>query len=340
MNGSNLIVGRMFDSYGTRWLMPFGTIFYAFGFMVLSLSTKYYQIILSQGIVCGIGGSILFNCASNATLTWFSKHRAAALGLVFAGSSTGGIVLPILMSHLIPRIGFPWTVRILGFIVLALCGPSCLVVRPYLPPRPKPFVFIDLLKSFRETRYTLVVIGTFFVLWGFYLPFNYLPIQAQQQGVSPSLVPYILPIVNALSIPGRIVPGIIADKIGRFNVLILICILSAVITLALWVPTHSTAATLTFGAIYGFASGAFVSLLPAVVAQISDLREIGARNGMLLFIGSLGALTGPPIGGAILSAQKGNYLGLKLWAGFTILAGTLIMMASRMVQVRFRLVKI
>ncbi|KAI8948751.1 monocarboxylate permease-like protein [Xylaria longipes] len=340
ISGSNLVVGRIFDGYGTRWILPLGTIFYSLGLMLLSLSTEFYQIILTQGIICGIGGAAVFNCATNSALTWFFRNRAAALGIVVAGSSVGGIVLPILMSHLIPRIGFPWTVRILGFIVLLFCGIASFTVKSRLPPRPIPFHFGDLIRPFKELRFTLVVVACFFFFWGLYLPFNYLNIQAQQQGVDPVLIPYLLPIVNAVSIPGRIIPGIVADRLGRFNTIILVTGLSAVITLTLWVPGNTTGTTIGFGAIYGFTSGGFISLVPAIVAQISDLREIGTRSGTLLFVGSLGSLTGSPIAGAIVTAQNGGYLGLKLFNGFTLLAGALFLIIARAVQVKFRIVKI
>ncbi|KAI0550981.1 monocarboxylate permease-like protein [Xylaria curta] len=340
LSGSNLVMGRIFDSYGTRWILPLGTIFYSLGLMLLSLSTEFYQIIITQGIICGIGGAAVFNCASNSTLTWFYRKRAAALGIVVAGSSVGGIVLPIMMSHLIPQIGFPWTVRILGFIVLLFCGIASFTVKSRLPGRPKPFHFIDLVRPFKELRFTLVVAAAFFFFWGLYLPFNYLNIQAQQQGVDPVLIPYLLPIVNAVSIPGRIVPGIIADKLGRFNTIILVTGLSAIITLALWVPGNTTGTTIGFGAIYGFTSGGFISLVPAVIAQISDLREIGTRSGTLLFVGSLGSLTGAPIAGAIVAAQNGQYLGLKLFNGFSLLAGAIFLILARTVQVKLKLVKI
>ncbi|KAI1114021.1 monocarboxylate permease-like protein [Nemania sp. NC0429] len=340
MTGSNLVMGRLFDSYGTRWILPIGTVFYAFGLMALSLSTEYYQIILSQGIVCGIGGAAVFNCASNSVITWFFRYRAAALGIVVAGSSVGGIVLPILMSQLIPKIGFPWTMRLIGFIVLVFCGIACFLVKSRLPPRPKPFHFSELVSSFRDPRFSLVVASNFFVFWGLYLPLNYLNIQAEEQGVSPALIPYILPIVNAVSIPGRILPGILADRAGRFNTSILVAGISGIVTLALWIPGTTTGAILAFGALYGFTSGGFISLTPAVIAQISDLREIGARSGVTLFIGSLGALTGSPLAGAILNAQHGEYLGLKIFNGLTILVGALFLLGARAVQVKFRVVKI
>lgn len=340
LTGSNLVMGRLFDSYGTRWILPIGTVFYSLGLMLLSLSTEFYQIVLSQGVLCGIGAAAVFNCASNSTLTWFYRYRAAALGIVVAGSSVGGIVLPILMSHLIPRIGFPWTVRILGFIVLLFCGLASFTVKSRLPPRPKPFHFVELVRPFKDARFALLVTASFFVFWGLYLPFNYLNIEAEKQGVDPTLIPYILSIVNAASIPGRIIPGIAADRLGRFNMMFLIAALSGIITLALWVPGHSTVTTLVYGAIYGFTSGGFISLAPAVIAQISDLREIGARSGVMLFVSSLGSLTGSPVGGAIITAQGGDYLGLKLFNGITISIGAIFVILARAVQVKFRLVKI
>ena len=54
------IVGRIYDKYGPRWLMAFGTFMHVFGLMMASLSTKYYQIILSQGICSPIGICCLF----------------------------------------------------------------------------------------------------------------------------------------------------------------------------------------------------------------------------------------------------------------------------------------
>ncbi|KAI0389301.1 MFS general substrate transporter [Xylariaceae sp. FL0594] len=340
LNASSLVMGNLFDSYGTRWILPIGTVIYALGLMLLSLSTEFYQIILTQGLVCGVGAAAVFNCATNSTLTWFFRRRAAALGIVVAGSAVGGVVLPIFMAKLIPRIGFPWTIRSLGFIVLVFCGAACSTVKSRLPPRKKPIVVAALVKPFRDIRYSLVVAASFFVFWGLYLPFNFINLQAQQQGVSPDLVPYILPILNAVGIFGRIIPGMVADRAGRFNVTILVTALSAVFTLALWIPGKSTATTFIFGALYGFASGGYISLIPPVIAQISDIREIGARSGALLFVASLASLTGSPIGGAIVSAQGGDYLGLKLWTGLNLLTGALILFVARTVQVGFKPVKI
>ncbi|KAH9985673.1 MFS general substrate transporter [Xylariaceae sp. FL0662B] len=340
MTGLNAVMGRLFDNYGPRYLLLIGTVVYVFGLMMLSLSTEFYQVILTQGIVAPVGMSAIFNAATNSVMGWFWRRRAAALGIMVSGSSLGGVVLPIMVNHLIPEVGFPWTMRILGFMFLALCGVACATVKARLPPRPKPLVVADYARPLREPAFLCVVLGSFFAFWGLFLPFNYLELQAQQEGVDPKLVPYLLPILNSLSIPGRILPGIVGDKLGRFNVMILISGLSGVITLALWIPGKTAGATIAYGAVFGFASGGFISLAPACVAQISDLREIGTRTGVMFLFSALGALTGSPIGGAILARQGGAYLGLQLFSGVAMVMGMCLFALSRWLQVGFKMVKV
>lgn len=116
--------------------------------------------------------------------------------------------------------------------------------------------------------------------------------------------------------------------------------LSGIITLALWVPGKSTATTIVYGAVFGFASGGFISLLPAVVAQISDIREIGTRSGIAFFTSALGALTGSPIGGAIVNSNGGSFLGLQIFCGVVMSTAMLWFVGSRFFQVGFKFTKV
>jgi nitrate/nitrite transporter NarK len=53
-------VGKIFDDYGPRSLLSIGTFLHVFGLMMVSISKKYYQILLSQAICSGIGASMVF----------------------------------------------------------------------------------------------------------------------------------------------------------------------------------------------------------------------------------------------------------------------------------------
>ena len=89
--------------------------------------------------------------------------------------------------------------------------------------------------------------------------------------------------------------------------MILTTVLSTVIVLALWLPSHGNVPIMTFAGFYGFFSGAFVSLGPAVIGQISEIREIGVCTGTVCALVSIAALTGSPIAGALVSRKHGQF---------------------------------
>lgn len=87
---------------------------------------------------------------------------------------------------------------------------------------------------------------------------------------------------------------------------------------------------IAFAVLYGFTSGAFVGMVPALLGQISlDVRKIGVRQGVLFTCISLASLTGSPIAGAIMSQQQGAYWGLQVFAGGMVVVSALFFIATR-----------
>jgi MFS family permease len=104
---------------------------------------------------------------------------------------------------------------------------------------------------------------------------------------------------------------------------------AGVVTLALWLPAKSNAPIIVFAALFGFGSGAFVSLAPSLIAQISDVRKIGVRTGTLFCIVSFAALISQPIGGALITRWNGAYTGLQIYAGVLMCGGAAVLLVAR-----------
>ncbi|CAN8105329.1 unnamed protein product [Discula destructiva] len=333
-----LFFGRLFDMYGPRWLLIIGSVVYIFALMMTSLATEYYQIFLAQSLLAGIASSAVFNASMTSVVSWFFARRGVAFGIMASGSSLGGTIMPIMIDKLIPRIGFGWTMRAVAFIFLGLLMITCATVKSRLPPRPKPLVFRDYVAGFTEAPFALVLAGNYMFYWGMFVPYNYIILQARSAGMDPGLVIYLIPILNAVSIFGRILPGIVADKFGKFNTMIAVTTLSSIVTLAVWIPAHSsTAGIIVFTALFGFASGGFITLMTAVIAQVSDIRQIGIRTGTSMAVMSFGALTGSPIAGAIVQSQHGGFLGLQLFCGLCMVISVVIFVAARVLLGSWRL---
>jgi MFS family permease len=111
---------------------------------------------------------------------------------------------------------------------------------------------------------------------------------------------------------------------------------AAILSLALWLPATGDTPLIVFAILYGVASGAFVALIPAMIAQISDISEIGHRTGFAFAILSIPALVSNPIGGAILSADNGKFHDMQIYAGIMLFVGSCLFVVTRFTLVGFK----
>ncbi|KAI0369431.1 MFS general substrate transporter [Pilatotrama ljubarskyi] len=323
-------IGRLFDAHGPRLILVSGTLILVFGTMMTSISTQYYHYILAQGVLVAIGNGTVFYPSLAAISTHFKKYRSTALGIAIAGSGVGGVVYPIMYQQLFNRVGFAWTVRISGFISLALCGVAIACITSRLSkPQDSAAPWFDT-KVFRDAPFKLVIAGSVLISFGLFIPFFYIVDYSTDHSISPETAFYVLSVMNAGGIIGRLAPSFMADALGRFNILVPCAFLAGLSMLVFWTFAHTLATIVLFAAVYGFFSGAFNALIIPCVAQISDMREIGTRIGVLYSIISFPALCGGPVAGAMLKAEGGSYLGMIMLGGATVISGSLFMLWARL----------
>ncbi|KAH6907656.1 major facilitator superfamily domain-containing protein [Coprinopsis sp. MPI-PUGE-AT-0042] len=276
-------IGRAFDSYGPRVLMLSGTFFYALSVVTTSMSVKYWHYMLSQGLLFGLAVGLLFYPSLTSVSTHFTKYRATALGIAAAGSSFGGVLYPILLRNLFDLVGYGWAVRITGLVSALGCLAASLMVSTKYPPQAKGGPFFNM-RSIMDLRFAFLVIGCCLVALGLFTPFFFIVEYARHLSISDRTSFYVLAVMNAGGIVGRIAPAYLSDRLGRFNLLFPSALFSGLSCIIGWLFTKDVTALMAFCALYGFFSGAFISLITPCVAQISDLSEIGMRIGMLYTI--------------------------------------------------------
>ncbi|ETI25195.1 hypothetical protein G647_04568 [Cladophialophora carrionii CBS 160.54] len=316
-----LWVGRVYDNYGPRVLLLVGTFLHVFGLMMASISHKYYQFLLSQGVCSAFGASMIFYPSMSCVVTYFFRRRSLALGIAATGSSIGGVIFPVMVEKLIPQVGFGWTMRICAFMVLVLMVMGNLTLKSRIPPMAKPVRAMDFVKPFLEGDFALLALGSFLTFLGLFLPFTFIILAAQERGVPDGLAKYLVAVLNAGSTFGRTIPPFLADRLGRFTVFLAMGLLSCVIVLALWLPSSGTAATIVFCLVFGFSSGAVASILPSLVATISHISQIGVRTGCNFSVVAVAVLIGSPIGGQLI--QNDGYKSMQGFSG-ALLGGGLI----------------
>ncbi|KAK9781096.1 putative Riboflavin transporter MCH5 [Seiridium cardinale] len=132
-----------------------------------------------------------------------------------------------------------------------------------------------------------------------------------------------------LLILGRTVPNALADKVGHYNVMITMSTFTVILILAVWLPTSGGSASIAFAVFFGISSGSGVSLVPVLCAAVSPIEEIGTRSGTIFMFAAFAALSGSPIGGAIIAQSHGDFKYTKLFAGLACAIGAVLFVAAR-----------
>lgn len=324
--------GRALDAGLFHYVFLPGVFLQLLGIMLTSLCTRYWHVFLAQGICIGIGNGLIFTPAIGVVSTYFTSKRTVALACCAAGGGTGGLVFPAIFQQLLPRLGFPWTVRVSGFVMLFNHLFTCTLLRPRLPPR-KAGPLVEW-RAFREPTYACFVAGMFFAFWGLYYGFFYVGTFARDVvGLSTPQSIDLLLLVNGLSSPGRVAPALLADwRLGPLNTITPYVLFCAVMFYT-WMGVRDGPGAYAWAAFYGLANAGVQGLWPATLASLTkDPRFVGVRIGMGFTICSFGALTGSPLGGALVAAGGGGAAGWRgsmVWAGTSMLVGFVLLVVAR-----------
>lgn len=170
---------------------------------------------------------------------------------------------------------------------------------------------------------------------GVYFAFYYLASYARDiQGMSYTTSLNLLLILNGMGYLGRLLPNHIADRIGTLNVFVPLAGTSALLMYA-WMAVSSPAGLYVWAVFYGTTAGGIQSMFPAALSALTtDPRRQGTRIGMVFTIVSFAVLIGSPIGGAILTAMDGSYVGAQAFAGSCLVAGMGLLSTAREVKRR------
>lgn len=262
---------------------------------------------------------------------WFNVRRGYATGIACTAGGLGGVIFPIIILFAAPKIGFPWAIRIIALLCAILCTAASLLLQTRLPLNKKAGASIDF-KALRDINYLVTTISVFLVEFAVFIPITYIASYAIHVGLNDTLSYAIVVFLNLGAIPGRSLPGLVADKLGRFNIMIVTATICAVLTLALWLAAgDNVAAIICYAVLFGFWSGAAISLTPVCISQVCATEDYGKRTGTAFTISSIGTLTGIPIGGAIQQQNHGDYWGLIVFGGLLYLAAAASFVVARVV---------
>ena len=146
--GSILVNPLMAWTKDFRKITLAGAICLALGHILASFSHNIWQLLLTQGLLYGMGASLLYFPIMAVAPEYFDDHRGSAMGIILSGAGVGGIFYAEVVRAVLAKIGLRWTLRALGMFNFALAIPVVLITPPSRSRTKRPtLVNISLAKK-------------------------------------------------------------------------------------------------------------------------------------------------------------------------------------------------
>jgi MFS family permease len=305
-SGSIFVNPLMSRVKSLKTLTMTGAVLMATGYFLASFATRTWHLLLTQGLIEGIGSSLLYFPILSIAPEYFSARRGAAMGFILSGAGTGGLVLSPVTSALISQVGTRWTLRSLALINLCIGMAVALATSPTRSSITRPTLVNVRIAT--KPAFILQALAALLQASGNFVPLTFLPEFSISLGYTAATGALLLAVSNGVNSVARITTGAMADMVGRQNTLIVSLIASALSVSCVWI----TAATgevkglwITFVVLYGFTAGGFNALFPTTITDIFGIQAYASVNGFVYFVRGLGALFGSPVAGLLLG-NKGS----------------------------------
>lgn len=308
--------GTLSDRFGTRAVVLSGGVLLGLGLVTASQAVTLWQFQLVFGVVVGVAAGSFYTPLISSTTKWFTANRSLAVALVSAGMSLGATTVGPLARWIITN--YDWRIAMLavGNLAWLIIIPAALFVRePRTPPpdaTPAEGVArgpeLTIGQALRTPQFAAIAFTHFACCAAHSGPIFHMVANAMDHGVAAMAAATVIGVAGIGSLGGRIICGLMADRIGAKRMLLVGLTLQAV-SIALYLVTRELVGFYALALMFGFSYGGVMPLYAIVVREYFGARIMGATFGAVGFVATLGMAMGPLTGGWLFDSF-GSYFWL------------------------------
>lgn len=305
--------GALSDRFGTRAVVLAGGILLGGGLVGASQAATLGQFQLLFGVVVGVAAGSFYAPMTATTTRWFVEHRSLAVALVSAGLGLGSMTVAPLVGWIISHYDWRVAMLVIGDLAWLLLIPAALLVRnppaaaPAPPPAPgalAPREF-TVAEALRTPQFAAIALTHFACCAAHSGPIFHMVTNVIDHGISAMAATTVLSAAGLASLSGRVICGLLADRLGAKRVLIVGLAIQAA-AVGLYLVTRELAGFYALALMFGLAYGGVMPLYAIVVREYFGARIMGATFGAVAFASTLGMALGPWLGG-VLYDSFGSY---------------------------------
>lgn len=314
-----IVGGALQKRVGTRLLLLIAGVMFGGGLLLSSVVGSQGALLVSYGLLCGLGAGLAYGCTVGNAVKLFPDKRGLAGGISAATYGGSAIILPPIASGLIEKIGVVWTFRVLGLVFLAVvcvCAllveecPEGFVPEGWTPPAGQNTVLEG--KNWAQmittpVFYVMLLLLLCGAIGGSMMISQASPMAQRLAGMPVSVASVMVSILSVFNALGRVLSGMLSDKIGRINILRIMLVCSFVGVLLIGMVKDGN--YLLFGvgiSMVGMGFGTFLGVYPGLTADRFGAKHQNVNYG-IVFIGfALAGLIAPNVASAAY-VNSGSY---------------------------------
>lgn len=329
-----ILAGRCQDKFGPRVTASIGGILVGAGMVLISTTNSYSTWLLGFGVLVGIGIGFGYSSTTPPALKWFPPAKTGLIaGIVVAGFGLAPIYLAPASQFLLAQCGLQKSMLIFGvaFTVIVI-GLAQLLKNP-----PAGFTAASQNSTAAKsavasaTPSEMLRTPMFYLLWliyfigagaGLMVIGSVSGMAKKSMGANAFIAVALLAIGNA---GGRVIAGILSDRIGRRWTLMLVLAIQAALMFAAIPVTASKETTplliLLLATFIGFNYGANLALFPSLAKDYWGLKSFGMNYGILFTAWGVGGFVLSRLQQMLTTAANGSYQTSFTVAGAFLLGG-------------------
>ena len=341
-----ILAGKCQDKFGPRITAFMGGVLVSVGLLLISRTTSYAVWIMGFGLLAGTGIGFGYSAATPPALKWFPPQKTGLIaGLVVSGFGLASVYIAPVSQYLLGIWGIGNSMLFFGIAFLVVvCGLSLFLVNPpagYVPQSgaPKAGQQTEAPKSQADARPSeMMRTGSFYLIWliyfigagaGLMVIGSVAGMAQKSMGELAFIAVAILAVGNA---GGRIIAGMISDKIGRRLTLIIMLLFQTVLMLVavplVGAQKASPILVVLVATFMGFCYGTNLSLFPSLTKDNWGLKNFGINYGLVFTAWGVGGFVMGRLS-QMLVAKTGSYTSSFVTASVLLVIGAGLALALK-----------
>ncbi|MFH2503964.1 OFA family MFS transporter [Klebsiella indica] len=327
--------GKINDTFGPRMVIFTGGLMFGGGMILCGFASQISHLIWAYGILTGLGLGMVYGATISTSIKFFPDKRGFVGGVTTALFGISSVIIPPIAGIITAEAGILSAFKIIGLgfaVIICACAfvidkcPHGFSPDGWQPPQHARNIMPSGNKTWRQMMssfnfYLMLIMLTCGAVAGLMCISLASPLAKIMVGMSTAAATLAVSVLALFNVLGRVMAGMISDKIGRINTLMLACILSIPGLSALYYTGIGDDALFYTGiSIIGICFGAFMGVFPGFTADQFGAQHNSVNFGIMFCGFAIAGYVGPTIMSSTFAATHSYHSAFPVGIAFSVTA--------------------